>query len=269
MTAGRHARDHLDEAGPCPGERPVRSSTVDRDSGVRLGPRSVDVWIVELRPPTAALEQTLADDELAQAARIRDREARWRFAAGRAQLRALLASYGKTPPGGLRFDRRCKWCGDPSHGKPSLAGAAGLRFNASWAGSLGVVAVAREIELGVDVELIDSRVDWEGVGGLAFSADERARVDADRAGGDGAVAATRIWCRKEAAVKAIGLGLALDLRACRVAAPRIPGGWRSARLPTTSEPVAVLDLDLDGLAAVATLAVVGRRPTTGVMVRRA
>ncbi len=84
------------------------------------------------------------------------------------------------------------------HGKPRLAGDwAWLRFNLSHSGQLALVAVARDVEVGVDVERIRPLREMHSIArrwlGLDDIADESEFF--------------RAWTWHEAVVKALGVGL--------------------------------------------------------------
>jgi 4'-phosphopantetheinyl transferase len=95
----------------------------------------------------------------------------------------------------LRFDER---------GRPW---AEGVSFNVSHSGSLGLIAIAEGAHrIGVDVEQVRPGPDVRALAGRFFHPEEAAAVGDDRA------AFFRCWTRKEAVVKALGLGLAHPLK---------------------------------------------------------
>jgi 4'-phosphopantetheinyl transferase len=187
----------------------------------RLVATSTDawIWLTDLDDPgsdPAAAFDLLSEDERARAGRFVFDVHRRRFVAGRAGLRTLLAERLACGPRDLRFEY------GPS-GKPSLAGGA-LRFNLSHSDRLALVAVARDAELGVDIERIRPLANMDLVAERVFSAAERealGRVDPARR----ADAFFAGWTRKEAYIKARGEGIGL-LSAVEVAltpgdAPRL------------------------------------------------
>ena len=217
-----------------------------------VGTGEVVVWTVALdRWSSPAHAETLSADERARAALIRLPARRAEFVAAHAALRAILAAYQDIPPESLLFTTTCAWCGDPQHGKPRLQDSGGLRFNLTRAGSLALVAVTREAEVGVDAEPLDRAVDWRAIARKALSQDERAQVGAAEPGLRDSLAA-RLWCRKESVAKATGLGLALNLKTW-TARPGATSPWLAASLDEMPEPVLVSDLDTvtDAFAAVA------------------
>jgi len=232
-----------------------------------LGAGEVVVWTVALdRWSSPAHGETLSADERARAALIRLPARRGEFVAAHAALRAILAAYQEIPPESLLFTTTCAWCGDPEHGKPRLQDSGGLHFNLTRAGSLALVAVTREAEVGVDAEPLDRAVDWRAIARKALSQDERSQVGAAEPGQRDSLAA-RLWCRKEAVAKATGLGLALNLKTW-TARPDDQSRWLTASLDEMPEPVLVSDLETvtDAFAAVA---VTGAGETPTVTVRDA
>jgi phosphopantetheinyl transferase len=125
------------------------------------------------------------------------------FAAGRALVRLALAERVGVAPGELVFDTWCELHASP-HGKPRLVEpAAELDFSLSRAGARLMLAIA-DVPVGVDVERRDRDVEAE-VARIAFADDERAELED---AGSGAFLAC--WTRKEAVLKALGHGLAVD-----------------------------------------------------------
>ena len=91
-----------------------------------------------------------------------------------------------------------------AHGKPRLAGAgAAWDFNLSHAGNYAVAALARGVQVGVDLESLARPADIELLGRRVFSEGERELV---RAGGREMF--FDLWSRKEALLKALGCGWA-------------------------------------------------------------
>jgi 4'-phosphopantetheinyl transferase len=166
----------------------------------------VHVWRGKLDLDARELE-LLADglnrDELARAQRFRFERDRLRFVAGRGLLRQILASYLNVAPNAVRF-------GYTENGKPYLQSHPALHFNLSHAAEVLVVAVARDRQLGVDVEVLPLDVADDGVEKLVFCSAEKAaleRVDAT----ERPRLFTRLWTRKEAYIKADGRGMSLRL----------------------------------------------------------
>ena len=107
------------------------------------------------------------------------------------------------------------------HGKPFLT-SGDLEFNVSHSGALALIAVSEAGPIGVDVEQHHALHDPAAFARRFFTVDEAAGV-----GGD-PVALFRLWCRKEAWLKARGVGLVLPLD--RVDVREAPPGWLLADL---------------------------------------
>jgi 4'-phosphopantetheinyl transferase len=151
----------------------------------------------------------------------------------RAALRLLLGRYLDLDPAELRFAARAT-------GKPRLDPGSPLRFNLSHSGALALIAVARDAELGVDVEQVKPRADRADVGRRVFTEAER---EAAAAGDD---AFFRHWVAKEAFVKATGRGVT-SLRSFEVLLDA-PGGARLVHVGGDPEEAArwtLAPLDLE------------------------
>jgi 4'-phosphopantetheinyl transferase len=173
---------------------------------------AVHVWRIDLARPeedVARLAATLAADERARAQRFHFEVHRRRFTVARAGLRAVLGRYLRCPAADVRFRYG-------NHGKPALAGEAGdLRFNLSHSADGALVAVTLGADLGVDLEQLRALTDLEGLARRFFAAGEVTDLLAVPAAERGA-AFFRCWTRKEAYIKAVGLGLACPLDRFRV-----------------------------------------------------
>ena len=135
------------------------------------------------------------------------------FAGGRALVRFALARLLGASPRELVFDT---WCERHSsaHGKPRLVEPpAEVEFSLSRAGSRLVLALSGA-PVGVDVERLDRDAE-AGVARIAFAEDERAEFEAVPSAGR-ASAFLVCWTRKEAVLKALGHGLAVDPKSVSV-----------------------------------------------------
>jgi 4'-phosphopantetheinyl transferase len=161
----------------------------------------VDVWTIDLAHDDATVSawtRELDEAERAQAARFRFDHHRRQFVVRRYARRAILADYLGAAPRELRFMQG-------GFGKPSLRDAR-LEYNATHSEDLALLAVSGERPVGIDVE----RVRGLGTDYEWLSATERERVRL-LAPEDRTAAALRLWTRKEAWVKALGVGVgALD-----------------------------------------------------------
>jgi len=162
----------------------------------------VAIWAWSLDRPEAIqhrLYDILSPEEKMRAARLRRSIDAARFIVAHGRLRQLLGHVTGRPPAGLCFVRG-------PHGRPELADMA-VRFSLSHSQSQAAVAVA-PFAIGADIEMwrpADYRV-----AGRFFSVAEReglARLPSHCQG----PALLRCWTRKEAVMKATGLGFAMPM----------------------------------------------------------
>jgi 4'-phosphopantetheinyl transferase len=167
---------------------------------VHLWQARLDVSPEEL----AQLATTLSEPELDRSRAFRFERDRARFIAGRGQLRLLLGGYLDTRGSEIALV-------EGPNGKPRLAGGTALlRFNLAHSDDVVVFAVAWNREVGVDVERIRSDFPVDQVARHHFSPKER-RDLAGLLEGDRLRAAFDCWTRKEAYLKASGVGLTVPL----------------------------------------------------------
>jgi 4'-phosphopantetheinyl transferase len=157
----------------------------------------------------ARVEARLSPDEQARAARFRFQHDRNAFVAAHGLLRfALREAAGHTD---WRFDAG-------PNGKPILAAGEGAvvpHFNITHTPGLAACGLTFAGPIGVDAELRGRAVDIAGVAERCFTPDERRRVEA-AAGPDRGQRFIELWTLKEAVAKAVGHGLAMDLRSFSV-----------------------------------------------------
>jgi 4'-phosphopantetheinyl transferase len=174
-----------------------------------FSPDRIDVWRVCLDSPELSKGdgcELLAPDEVARASRFHFEDDRRRFVKCRVALRRLLGRYLATSPAEIRFQYE-------NHGKPEIAhpqDSRGLRFNVSNSGGWALIAVGSGSAIGVDIEKIRPLPDLLDIARrffsvrevqaiLAFSEDKRQE------------AFFACWTRKEAFLKATGMGLSYPL----------------------------------------------------------
>jgi 4'-phosphopantetheinyl transferase len=161
-----------------------------------------------LRPRLDAYERMLDPVEAARAARFRFTHDRERFILGHGALREALGEALGANPAALRFARG-------SYGKPMVEGVP-LRFNFSDTKDAVLIGISGAHEIGVDLETMARTVDHDAVSSHYFTPEEDAAI---RASGDRKRRFLELWTRKEAVLKASGVGIMDDLRALRVDAP--------------------------------------------------
>ncbi len=151
----------------------------------------------------------------------------------RAALREILAAELESDPSSIRLRLG-------THGRPELdprSHPTDLDFNLSHSGELALVAVARGLRVGVDVERARRGRDPLRVADRYFS---RAEVEAVRAfpQADQPAAFLRYWTAKEALAKGLGLGLQAPIGQLELAAQpsgtmvpvRLARDWRLIEL---------------------------------------
>ena len=179
----------------------------DPHPSVAIRPSEIHVWRASLDLcHFRQYEQILSTDELDRAARFRFNRDHRRFTAARLFLRSTLAAYLHLPPREVRFGYRV-------HGKPFLDEACNrdnLTFNLSHSHELAVMAVAREREIGIDIEY---RRPGSGSDTLAerFFSDDEVREIRSLPAEFQERAFFACWTRKEAYIKARGEGLSIPL----------------------------------------------------------
>lgn len=174
-----------------------------------LGADEVHVWKVHLNREVARIplfQKLLEPEEVDRARRFyfeRDRQ-HWIVAHG--LLRILLGRYLQTDPRLLRFDLN-------AYGKPALAFPAQsplLQFNLSHSADLALYAFSWQQHIGVDVEYMRTTIDYDGIAQYSFSPTEQAAL-LSLPPTEKHEAFYRCWTRKEAYIKARGMGLSLPL----------------------------------------------------------
>ena len=153
----------------------------------------------------------------------------------RAAARVVLGSELGVPPGELVIGRVCEHCGDPSHGRPVVAGAP-IVFSLSHSGGRGLLALTTEAgaALGVDIEQARPRRD---LGALAARVLNPAEYERFRA----ASPEERLhvflaqWTAKEAQLKARGTGITRAMRTVTT-----PSGWSTVEVDAGAGAVGAL-----------------------------
>lgn len=175
----------------------------------------VHVWHTSLRfaeSQLSRLRALLSPEEHARAERYAFEDARVRFIAAHGILRTIVGRYVNERPEALRFS-------SGRHGKPSLAGprstVGNVRFNLTHSHDSALIALARNREVGIDLERIRDNVESLGLAERFFSHSEfecLRHLPGDQANR----LFFTLWTSKEAYLKAIGTGLSLGLDRCEV-----------------------------------------------------
>ncbi|MFI9270973.1 4'-phosphopantetheinyl transferase family protein [Kitasatospora sp. NPDC052896] len=149
----------------------------------------------------------LSAEERGRFAAFRDPVRAARFAAAHVELRRFLGQALGCAPAALRFDRHpCAGCGRAGHGRPYVrAPRTDWEFSFSRSGPYWLCAAAEAVRVGVDLER-ERAVDPSSLSPAILSADERRHLDSVPPEFR-AAEFIRCWTRKEAVVKASGIGI--------------------------------------------------------------
>jgi len=165
----------------------------------------------------------LADDDRQRADRFATAALRRQFIAQRVWLAAVLSRYANVPPGAVRIVR-------DDRGKPRLAGDAPVAFGLTHGGDHCIVAVRPNAPVGIDAEALAPVADGPALARRFFAPEEAAAL-ARRPAAIRDRAFLSVWTRKEAVLKALGLGLGGALDGFAVTAWPDPPRLLGSRLP--------------------------------------
>jgi 4'-phosphopantetheinyl transferase len=168
-----------------------------------LRENEVHIWVVSLAQfPANSCRYLLSPDEHKRAERFGFETDKVRFTHCRAALRSILGRYLCTSPLSLRFEYDT--CGKPKLGEPHGA----IEFNVSHSREIALIALARNIPVGIDVEAVRDDFIVGDVARVALSTRELERFQAMPPGKQ-RLEIFRIWTAKEAYLKASGKGLSV------------------------------------------------------------
>lgn len=213
-----------------------------------LGMRSVHVWRIRLGSAcTAAHWLLLSEAERTRANRFHQVAHQEKFVIAHGMLRRIVSQYLDQAPTSLEFALG-------PHGKPYVVCPPGpctdrLEFNLSHSGDFALVAVSRGSNVGVDVEQWRRDIEHLDLAEHFFSAMEVHALEQLAGVHDHVVAGFfSAWSRKEAYLKATGVGIARGLdhfdvelvpdQPARLLAdardPSAPERWTMTALPVAS-----------------------------------
>ena len=163
----------------------------------------VDVWRVDLNRREGcvnSLFEILSPDEKQRADKYRFEKDRQQFTVCRGVLRRIIGGYLSAYPQSVQFSYN-------RFGKPYLTDLdQSLRFNVSHSHGVAVIAISVNREIGIDIELVDPRVDVFSIAQSAFSVGDVSFLKSLPSTLQPATFFTG-WTRKEACLKAMGDGL--------------------------------------------------------------
>jgi 4'-phosphopantetheinyl transferase len=174
---------------------------------------AVHVWHGRVPDVADPADLALLDDVELRAFRARSAPLDGHYAGAHAVVRRILVDhYLGGPPTTIRFGRqRCPRCGDHTHGRPRIvAPATRLDFSLSRSGPYWLLAVTAGGQVGVDIEQ-HVGLDFESAAQAVLSEDELAILRGTRGERGREEFFLRTWTRKEAVLKAAGVGIVADL----------------------------------------------------------
>jgi 4'-phosphopantetheinyl transferase len=174
-----------------------------------LGDNEVDVWRLSLDPLGSIVNEfraRLSAEENDRAEKFKFHKDRKRFILTHGLLRVILRLYADVAPEELRFTAN-------RYGKPELVHPSGLnlKFNLSHSHEMALIGIARGRQIGVDIEYVKEDFEWKEIGERFFSPREVEMINALPKDIQNRAFFT-CWTRKEAYVKATGMGLSLPLK---------------------------------------------------------
>lgn len=181
----------------------------DKTIEMSIGTNQIDLWQAfpqQLKDEAVIdkLKQLLTEEELYDISKLKRSNEQHTKLIARAFLRNVLSRYTNIPANELIFKRSL-------HGKPEIANeGVNLSFNLSHSGDIIVCAVAKYLNIGVDVEKIRYKVSLTKENDFIFNPIESSDmstfigVDKQRRFFD-------YWTLKESFVKALGAGLTFPL----------------------------------------------------------
>ena len=223
------------------GDSRLKASWLIPPDILELQPHQVDIWRIDLSHSIGSLEilkKTLSTDESQRAARFHFREDKDRFVAAHGSLRDILSRYLYCEPKQLRFSTN-------AYGKPALLDHE-LEFNLSHSGNFVLAAITLERKVGIDVEQIRPEISSQSIARHYFSPAEVAELFA-LSTEQWEIGFFGCWTRKEAYIKAQGLGLSLPLVSFDVSLnPGEPARLRATRPdPQEAERWTLISLETD------------------------
>lgn len=171
----------------------------------------IHVWVAVLdfsEDKLADFYKTFSEHEQTRAKHFHFEKDRKRFIGARGVLRTLLSQYIIGDPKNIQFTYS-------SHGKPALVNDPSLRFNVSHSQNVALFAFSKQYELGVDIETMEKSREIVAIAKRFFTANESKLIDHLKGKAQNQ-AFFNGWTRKEAFLKALGMGLSYPLKQVEV-----------------------------------------------------
>jgi 4'-phosphopantetheinyl transferase len=174
---------------------------------------AVALWLIDLSDAVWPMEIPRGILDFAEEARA----ARFHFAVHRNRFRRRRFAYRDILAGACGCDAGKLVFATGPQGKPFLTSPRhDVAFNASHSGDLALLAVTRDWQLGVDIELIRPEILEPSLLARVLTVGERQAVNRLPAA-QRAPAFFTAWARKEAYAKALGAGLTIEVGSIDVA----------------------------------------------------
>ena len=177
------------------------------DGALHLEDNEINIWLFHLNisaPRIRHFYPLLSDEEKERSEKFHNYIHRKRFIASHGFMRSILSRYLETPADELVIKKS-------ADGKPFLELAdkqSRIRFNLSHSHNMALLGVSLINELGIDIEYMQRKSNWQGIIKRFFTAEEQKGIfslDEDKQ----RKAFFETWTRKEAHMKVTGLGLRL------------------------------------------------------------
>jgi 4'-phosphopantetheinyl transferase len=206
------------------------------------------LWLCPLGVmPVLGRQAWLDAKEAARARRFMHEVHRRRYVAAHVALRERLGAFASRLPAEIPL-------AVDALDKPFVADDAALQFNLSHSDDWALLGIARGAPMGVDIECRRPVEDAHALARRHFTPQEQQAVQAAAEGAERDRVFLRVWTRKEACLKALGLGLRLGPSSFEVGAD---SGLAIATLMAPQGPVQVevwsVPSGIDAEAAVARL----------------
>jgi len=173
----------------------------------------LQLWRIELADAAERFSECaahLSDEEQARAKLFRQILRRQHFVVGKSCLRILLGA-------ALNIEPRLVPLRTGKQGKPELSSQVDqLAFNVAHSGNTVLIALCQQGSVGVDLEQINSSIDFMTVAQESFTPTEIAALAALTDPQQRRLAFYGCWTRKEAIIKADGRGLSLPMSSFEV-----------------------------------------------------
>lgn len=206
------------------------------------------IWRVDLNNISYQFKDLislLSPEEIKRSEHFMFERDQYRYQVTHSMKRLILANYLDCNPQCLRFEIG-------SHGKPALDNLQNpfkIQFNISHSRDLILIAITVEDLIGIDVEYYDKKCSIEGLGEIIFSPSEKLFFSALNSKEEKKEAFFRCWTRKEAYLKAIGIGLTQDLTSISVDLNKAVSSHDWLKISTLSQseiiPWKLFPLDID------------------------